>query len=78
MLRIDINARVGEFHLQPAFEAADELVVLFGPSGCGKSLTLQAVAGLLTDARRQSRPPGTQRRDESQKLEGNANLWRND
>ncbi len=48
MLRIDIDTHVGDFHLRPAFEAGNELVVLFGPSGCGKSLTLQAVAGLLT------------------------------
>jgi molybdate transport system ATP-binding protein len=47
MLTIDIDRRVGSFHLQPQFDAANELVVLFGPSGCGKSLTLQAVAGLL-------------------------------
>jgi molybdate transport system ATP-binding protein len=38
---------LGEFALQPAFEAGREMTVLFGPSGCGKSLTLQAVAGLL-------------------------------
>jgi molybdate transport system ATP-binding protein len=51
---------VGEFRLQPAFEAGNELVVLFGPSGCGKSLTLQAVAGLLTpDSGRIELPGGT-------------------
>ncbi len=59
MLRIDIDKRVGDFHLRPRFEAGNELVVLFGPSGCGKSMTLQAVAGLLTpDAGRIELPGG--------------------
>jgi molybdate transport system ATP-binding protein len=47
MLEVDFERTVGEFQLQPSFEAGNELVVLFGPSGCGKSLTLQAIAGLL-------------------------------
>jgi molybdate transport system ATP-binding protein len=51
MFRIDIEKRVGDFDLRPAFQADDEMVVLFGPSGCGKSLTLRAVAGLLTPDR---------------------------
>jgi molybdate transport system ATP-binding protein len=56
---IDIQKRVGDFDLQPGFEANNKLVVLFGPSGCGKSLTLQAVAGLLTpDAGRIELPGG--------------------
>jgi molybdate transport system ATP-binding protein len=59
MLRIDIDKRVGDFHLRPKFEAGNELVVLFGPSGCGKSMTLQAVAGLLRpDAGRIELPGG--------------------
>jgi molybdate transport system ATP-binding protein len=58
MLRIDIDTQVGDFRLQPQFEAANELVVLFGPSGCGKSLTLQAVAGLLTPERGRIELPG--------------------
>jgi len=48
VLRIDIDKRVGDFRLRPAFEAEDEFVVLFGPSGSGKSMTLRAFAGLLT------------------------------
>lgn len=59
MLRINIDTPVGDFRLRPAFEAENELVVLFGPSGCGKSLTLQAVAGLLTpDSGRIELPDG--------------------
>ncbi|MHB8684466.1 MAG: hypothetical protein ACYC9X_09095 [Dehalococcoidia bacterium] len=37
MLEIDIHRQLPGFDLQPRFEAADELVVLFGPSGSGKS-----------------------------------------
>jgi molybdate transport system ATP-binding protein len=58
MLRIDLDTRVGSFHLHPSFEAGDELVVLFGPSGCGKSLTLRAVAGLLRPDRGRIELPG--------------------
>jgi molybdate transport system ATP-binding protein len=58
MFRIDIDTQVGDFRLQPRFEAGNELVVLFGPSGCGKSLTLQAVAGLLTPASGRIELPG--------------------
>ncbi|MEX0750347.1 MAG: ABC transporter ATP-binding protein [Dehalococcoidia bacterium] len=58
MFRIDIEQRVGDFHLRPAFEARGEFVVLFGPSGSGKSLTLQAVAGLLTPERGRIELPG--------------------
>jgi molybdate transport system ATP-binding protein len=47
----DFDKRLGDFHLRPAFDAEDELVVLLGPSGAGKSLTLRAIAGLLTPDR---------------------------
>src|ERR1700694_3571666 len=47
MLRLDIDTTLGASHLQPRFDAENELVVLFGPSGCGKSLTLSPFAGLL-------------------------------
>ena len=58
MFSIDVEARVGKFHLQPSFTADNEFVVLFGPSGCGKSLTLQAVAGLLAPDRGRIELPG--------------------
>ena len=58
MFRIDVELSVGDFMLRPAFEAGNELVVLFGPSGCGKSLTLQTVAGLRTPDRGQIVLPG--------------------
>jgi molybdate transport system ATP-binding protein len=60
VLRIDIQRSLGKFHLQPSFEAHNELVVLFGPSGCGKSLTLQSIAGLLRpESGRIELPDGT-------------------
>ena len=46
-LRAAFRARAGDFRLDAAFEAANELVVLYGRSGSGKSLTLRAVAGLV-------------------------------
>jgi molybdate transport system ATP-binding protein len=59
VFEIDIERRIGDFHLRPRFEAGNELVVLFGPSGCGKSMTLRAVAGLLApDAGRIVLPGG--------------------
>jgi ABC-type sulfate/molybdate transport systems ATPase subunit len=51
VLSVDFEKRVGSFHLQPRFEADDEMVVLLGPSGSGKSLTLRAIAGLLAPDR---------------------------
>ena len=70
MFRIDIEKQIGDFHLQPRFEAGNELVVLFGPSGCGKSLTLQAVAGLLRpDAGSITLPGGVVAFDTASKIE---------
>ncbi len=42
--------RLGGFEYEAAFEAANEIVVLFGHSGAGKSITLQAIAGLMRPA----------------------------
>jgi molybdate transport system ATP-binding protein len=49
---VEYNAtfRLGVFEYEAAFEAADEIVVLFGHSGAGKSVTLQAIAGLIRPA----------------------------
>jgi molybdate transport system ATP-binding protein len=46
-LGVDIEKRLGGFHLRPQFAVGKELIVLFGHSGSGKSLTLRAIAGLL-------------------------------
>ncbi len=46
-LEIEAALQLGGFSYEAAFEARDEIVVLFGHSGAGKSVTLQAIAGLL-------------------------------
>ncbi len=47
MLEVTIQKYFDGFHLDVAFAADHQLVVLFGPSGSGKSLTLQAIAGTI-------------------------------
>ncbi len=46
-LTFDARLRLGRFDYEAAFEAEDEIVVLFGHSGAGKSVTLQLIAGLM-------------------------------
>ena len=43
----DAHIELGKFRYEAAFEAENEIVVLFGHSGAGKSVTLQAIAGLM-------------------------------
>ena len=45
-LKIDIEKKLGDFHLRVAFEAGAEITGLLGASGCGKSMTLKCVAGI--------------------------------
>ena len=47
-LSVDIQKRLGGFHLRVQFEAADERLALLGASGCGKSVTLRCIAGIMT------------------------------
>jgi molybdate transport system ATP-binding protein len=47
LIRASIQKRLGDFHLDVAFDAGHETVVLFGNSGSGKSVSLAAIAGLL-------------------------------
>lgn len=47
-LYVDIEKRLGSFHLNMKLEAADETLALLGASGCGKSLTLKCIAGIET------------------------------
>ena len=38
-LSVDIEKKLGAFHLRSQFEAPDETMALLGASGCGKSMT---------------------------------------
>ena len=43
---VDIEKKLGAFHLNIAFEAENETLAFLGASACGKSLTLKCIAGI--------------------------------
>ncbi len=45
-LEVDIEKRLGAFHLRAAFCCDRETLGILGPSGSGKSLTLKCIAGI--------------------------------
>ena len=45
-LNIDIERRVGAFHLRVPLSSPGGSLAILGPSGCGKSMTLRCVAGI--------------------------------
>lgn len=45
-LEVDIEKRLGAFHLQTAFTCGAGVLGILGASGCGKSMTLKCVAGI--------------------------------
>ena len=45
-LTVDIEKKLGDFHLRVRFETEGGVLALLGASGCGKSMTLKCIAGI--------------------------------
>lgn len=45
-LSVNIEKRLGSFHLKVETEVETEVLALLGASGCGKSMTLKSIAGI--------------------------------
>jgi molybdate transport system ATP-binding protein len=51
MIEVDIERRLGAFHLDVRFEAEAPIVGLFGRSGSGKTSVVNAIAGIVRPSR---------------------------
>jgi molybdate transport system ATP-binding protein len=47
-LAVEVDLRLGQFHLEATLAAEPGILVLFGPSGSGKTTLLNCIAGSLT------------------------------
>ena len=51
MIAVDVDMRLGGFHLAARFEAEAPILGLFGRSGSGKTTVINAIAGIVTPSR---------------------------
>ncbi len=51
MIEVQMEKKLGAFHLDVSFSAGNEVLALLGGSGSGKSMTLRAIAGVETPDR---------------------------
>jgi molybdate transport system ATP-binding protein len=73
MLELDIEKRLGDFHLKSAFQAPDGLTALFGVSGAGKTTLINMMAGLISPDRGRIAVGGAVLFDSSQRI--NVKPW---
>ena len=68
-LYVDIEKRLGSFHLRSKFEVDRDTLALLGASGCGKSMTLKCIAGIEKPDRGQIILDGTTLFDSEQHID---------